>query len=112
MRDTKDMVLTLEADDLKMMRWHTDASFAVHNDMCGHAGGTVTVGKGSAHSESIKQKINSKSSVETEAIRVDDVSLQVLWTNHFVKVQGWSYNTTTHQDNKSATLLEKQWWVE
>ena len=39
-------------------------------------------------------------------IGVDDVSPQVLWTDCFMKEQGWSHNTTIYQDNKSATLLE------
>ena len=39
-------------------------------------------------------------------IGVDDVLPQVPWTNHFMKEQGWSCNTTVHQDNKSATSLE------
>ena len=33
-KGTKDMVLTLEADDLRLVRWHIDASFAAHDDMC------------------------------------------------------------------------------
>ena len=106
LHNAKDMVLTLEADDLKMMQWHIDASFAVHIDVCGHTGGTVTMGKGSTHSKSIKQKINGKSGAETEVIGVDDALPQALWTNYFMKAQGWTHNTTTHQDNKSATSLE------
>ena len=39
--------LTLEADNLEVMDWHVDASFAVHPDMKGHTGGTMTLGKGS-----------------------------------------------------------------
>ena len=33
LQDTRDTVLTLEADDLRMMRWYVDASFALYNDM-------------------------------------------------------------------------------
>ena len=58
---------------------------AVHDNMRGHTGGTLTMGKGSIHSKSIEQKINGKSSTETKAIGVDDVSLQALWTNYFMK---------------------------
>ena len=106
LRDTQDMVLTLEADDLKMMRWYVDASFAVHNDMRGHTGAGMTMGKGSIYNKSTKQKINGKSSTETELIGVDDVLPQVLWRNYFMKAQGWTYSTTIYQDNKSAILLE------
>ena len=106
LRDTKNMVLTLEADNLHMMRWHVDASFAVHNDMRGHTGGGMTLGKGSIYNKSTKQKINGKSSTETELIGVDDVMPQVLWSNYFMKEQGWTCSTTIYQDNKSAILLE------
>ena len=44
--DTKDLVLTLEADDLRMMRWYIDASwFAVQEDMHGHTRSGMTIGK-------------------------------------------------------------------
>ena len=41
------LTLTLETNNLKVMDWHMDASFAVHPDMKGHTGGTMTLGKGS-----------------------------------------------------------------
>ena len=107
LKNTKDMVLTLEADDLKLVRWYIDASFAVHDDMRGHTGGVMTMGKGGIHNKSTKQKINGKSSTEIEVIGVDDVLPQVLWTNYFMRAQGWSFNTKIYQDNNSAILLEK-----
>ena len=106
LKATKELVLTLEADDLRLMRWYVDASFAVHPDMKGHTGGGLTIGKGSVYNKSTKQKINAKSSTETEIIGVDDMMPQVLWTNYFMKAQGWSMNTKIFQDNKSAILLE------
>ena len=106
LKATKELVLTLEADDLRLMRWYVDASFAVHPDMKGHTGGGLTIGKGSVYNKSTKQKINAKSSTETEIIGVDDMMPQVLWTNYFMKAQGWSMHTKIFQDNKSAILLE------
>ena len=55
---------------------------------------------------STKQKINGESSTEIEITGVDDVMPQALWTNHFMKAQGWSHNTKIHQDNNSAIPLE------
>jgi hypothetical protein len=107
LRETTDLVLTLEADDLYLIKWFIDGSFAVHNDMKGHTGGRMTLGKGSVINKSTKQKINTKSSTETELIGVDDILPQVLWTNYFMKSQGWKINDTiVYQDNKSAILLE------
>ena len=104
---TKELVLTLEADSFNMVKWFIDGSYAVHQDMRGHTGGGMTMGKGGIFGRSTKQKINTKSSTETELVAVDDILPQVLWTNYFMKAQGWnSYQTTIYQDNKSAILLE------
>ncbi len=55
-----------------------------------------------------KQKLNTKSSTEAEVIRVNDASPQILWTNYFIKAQGYQIDDTlVFQDNKSAILLEK-----
>ncbi len=39
------MPLTLEADDMNVIKWWADASFAVHQDMKSHTGGMMTLGK-------------------------------------------------------------------
>ena len=107
LKGTKDLVLTLEADALNLLKWFIDASFAVHQDMKGHTGGGLTMGKGAIYNRSTKQKINAKSSTETEVIGVDDILPQVLWTNYFIRAQGWEISKTIlYQDNKSAILLE------
>jgi len=107
LKATKDLILTLEADNYNSLKWFIDASYAVHDDMRGHTGGGLTLGKGAVYSRSTKQKINSKSSTETEIIGVDDIVPQILWTNYFMREQGWNIEeTVVHQDNKSAILLE------
>jgi hypothetical protein len=65
LKGTTDLVLTLEADDLYLIKWFIDGSLAVHNDMKGHTRGGMTLGKGSVINKSTKQKINTKSSTET-----------------------------------------------
>ena len=106
LKDTVDSSLTLEADDLRSLRWLMDAAHAVHHDMKGHTGAGLTSGKGLVHSNSVKQKINGKSSTEIESIGFDDVVAQVSWTNHFVEAQGWSVTTKAYQDNRSAMSSE------
>ena len=107
LKGTKELVLTLGADKINILKWYIDASFAVHQDMKGHTGAGLTMGKGAVYNRSTKQKINTKSSTETEVVGVDDILPQVLWTNNFLKAQGWEINETViHQDNKSAILLE------
>ncbi len=100
--------LTLEASDLNFIRWWVDASFAVHPDFWSHSGAVMMLGKGMIMGGSRKQKINTRSSTEAEIIGVDDYAGPILWTNYFMKAQGFKpEKTVIYQDNQSAILLEK-----
>jgi hypothetical protein len=102
------MPLVLAADDSGQIRWWVDASYAVHDDMKSHTGGTMSMGKGSIYSTSIKQKLVTRSSTEAEIVAVHDVMPQLLWTTHFLTEQGISVNESIlYQDNTSSILLEK-----
>mmetsp|Transcript_34004 Transcript_34004/g.65363 ORF Transcript_34004/g.65363 Transcript_34004/m.65363 type:complete len:106 (-) Transcript_34004:390-707(-) len=90
------------------MHGWVDASFAVHPDYRSHTGAVLSLGKGGVISVSRKQRLNTKSSTEAEVVGVDDASSQILWTNYFIKAQGYQINETlVYQDNQSAILLEK-----
>ena len=101
------MALTLEADNTHVIKWWIDAAFAVHPDMKSHTGATMSMGKGSVYSTSVRQKLNTKSSTEAELVGVDDVMPMVLWTRYFLEAQGYNVDTDVYQDNQSAMLLEK-----
>jgi len=108
LRHTKTLALTLEAENLEIIKWWVDASFAVHQDMRSHTGGTMSLGKGSIYSASVRQKLNTKSSTEAELVGVDDMMSMVLWTRQFMEGQGYDISTNVvYQDNTSAILLEK-----
>ena len=72
--------LTLEAHNLRMVKWSIDASFAVHGDMRSHTGGCGTLGGGAFYALSSKQKLNTRSSTEAQLVGVDDMMGKVLWT--------------------------------
>jgi hypothetical protein len=104
---TKGLCLTLEADDTKIVKWWVDAAFAVHSDMRSQTGATMSLGRGSVYSSSLRQKLNTRSSTEAELVGVDDVMSMVLWTQLFLNAQGYEVQgTTLYQDNQSAMLLE------
>jgi hypothetical protein len=42
----KDEVLFLSADDLHVIKWYVDTSFAVHPDFKSHTGGAMSYGTG------------------------------------------------------------------
>jgi hypothetical protein len=84
LRATKDDFLTLPANSLHNVRWWVDASYAVHPDMKSHTGGAMSLGKGAIYGTSKRQKLNTKSSTESEvAVGADDVMPQMLWTLYF-----------------------------
>jgi hypothetical protein len=108
LRRTAHWTLTLEADSMTRITWSVDASYAVHPDMRSHTGATMTFGKGSAYSTSLRQKMNGRSSTEAELIGVNDVMGIILWTRHFLEAQGYEVvENVILQDNESAILLEK-----
>ena len=89
LNQTAEDVLTLSADNLRIVKWWVDGSYAVHEDCKSQTGGTMSMGKGSVFSSSQKQKINTKSSTETELVAADDMMPQILWTTYFLDEQGY-----------------------
>ena len=107
LKGTEEFVLKLRAYNTKLLKWHVDASYAVHNDLRSHTGGNFTMGKGTIYGKSSKQKLNVKSSTEAELVGFDDCMPQILWTNYFIGAQGYeTRGTIGYQDNRSAILLE------
>jgi len=105
---TKKDKLTLTADDLHVVKWYVDASFAVHPDFKSHTGGVMTFGGGSVQIISWKQRLNTRSSTEAKLVAADDASTLVLWTQLFLEAQGYHVKKNIlFQDNKSTTLLEQ-----
>ena len=98
--------LILRADNLNVLKWWVDASFATHPDMKGHTGATMSMGRGSTISMSKKQKLNVRSSTEGEIVGVDDAAGQMMWSKYFLEAQGYSVEVILYQDNLSAMLLE------
>ena len=108
LRGSKDLILTLRANNNGIIRWWIDASYAVHNDMKGHTGAALSLGKGGIYSGSWKQRLVARSSTESELIGVYDVLPQALWTKQFLEEQGWLDSATVvYQDNTSSILLER-----
>jgi Reverse transcriptase (RNA-dependent DNA polymerase) len=104
---TRGDTLTLAADNLHVIKWHVDASFAVHPDFRSHTGGVMTYGRGAIQSISRKQKLNTRSSTEAELVGADDAATMILWTKLFMEAQGYLVERNIlYQDNQSAILLE------
>jgi hypothetical protein len=106
-RGSQELVLTLEADDLSIIKWWVDGSFGVHPDMRSHTGAVMSLGGGAAYGKSTIQRLNTRSSTEAELVAVDDTMSQILWTRYFLRAQGYDVqDNIVYQDNRSAMLLE------
>jgi hypothetical protein len=82
--------LTLEANDTTTLAWYTDVAFAVHGDMKSHTEAVFDMGKGAIIGSSTKQKVNSRSSTESELIGVDGKIAKVLWMKKFLEWQDFA----------------------
>ena len=79
--------LMLSACNIGIIHWYVDESYSFHDDCKGHTGSVMALGLGTVTSFSRKQKINAKSWVEAELIKVDDDIPQILWTRYFMECQ-------------------------
>ncbi len=78
------------------------------DDTCGYTGGGLTMGRGFPISASTKQKLNTRSSTESELVGVDDMMPIICWTRYFLLSQGYGIiENLLLQDNKSSILLEQ-----
>ena len=108
LRDLKHLSLTLEADDMMVIQWWADASFATYPNCRSHTGATLSFGKGSVYSLSSTQKLNTRSSTEAELVGINDVMSMILWTRLFLEAQGYHVvDNILHQDNESTIKLAK-----
>jgi hypothetical protein len=71
------MPLILSNNGSGILKWWVDASFAVHPNMRGHSGGGLSLGRGFPIISSTKQKLNTRSSTETEIVGADDFMLAI-----------------------------------
>jgi len=105
---TIDLVLTISAEELNVLRTWVDASYAVHPDMRSHTGSCMSLGLGLVYSKSGKQTINAKSSTEGEVIGISDRLPQSIWAKYFLSAQDYELEQNIlYEDNQSAMKIAK-----
>ena len=107
LKGTRHMKLNLTVDDLSVIKWWVDASDRTHWDCKGHTGAMMSLGKGAVLSYSGKQKLNTKSSTESELVGADTVLTRVIWGLNFIESLGYTVDhNIMYQDNQSTMRLE------
>ncbi len=85
-----------------------DTSYGIHRDMKGHNGGVISMGQGAIIHGCSKQKINTKSSTESEVVGASDFLPSTIWTKYFLEAQGYKVRRNIlFQDNTSAIKMIK-----
>jgi len=107
-RGTRTLPLILSANGSGILKWWIHSAFAIHPNMRGHSGGCFSLGRRFSIMGCTKQKLNTRTSTDTEVVGVDDYMPAVCWTRYFMDGQGYQINNNVvFQDNKSSMLLEK-----
>lgn len=96
------------ASDLESLFTWIDAAYGVHHDFRVHTGGCMSFGVGMVHCKASCQKINTKSSTETELVGFSEYVPYNIWIRNFLAHQGYKLKSNiVFQDNASTILMEK-----
>ena len=107
LRAAKDLLLIIEGDDSRVVKWWVRAAFAVHKDMRSHSCGMVSLGVGAVYAGFAPQKLNTKISTESELIGANDFMPQVVWNRYFLQYQGYDVRKNVmYQDNQSSIMFK------
>jgi len=107
LKSTDGLLLHLSCTDLMNLIWYIDGSYATHDDMRRQSGAVLLAGDCAVLFRSNKQKVNTRSSTESEVIAVDDALPTVQWTKNFMMDKGFDLETLIKEDNQSMMLLMK-----
>ena len=108
LRSTKQLGIVLDGNKQIMILAYIDASHAIHDDCKSHTGVVISMGKGPIYIKSTSQKINTRSSTESELVALSDSITQVIWARNFLLQQGYKIQPgKVYQDNKSTMALVK-----
>ena len=93
-----------------ILKGWVDGSFAVHPNMRGHTGGGLTMGHGFPLSSSTKQKLNTRSSTESEVVGVDDLMPAILWMRNFLQAKGYGVKECiVFQEQQECHPVGEEW---
>ena len=103
---TPKLTRIMGSDGRMFMQHWVDASYGIHRDMRGHNGGTTSLGRGVVMHNCSKQRLNTKSSTESELVGVSDYLPYTIWASYFLKEQGYKVQQNIfYQDNMSTIKM-------
>ena len=88
-KGTIHLPLKLNANRTGVLKWYVDGLYRVHPNMRGHSGYGLSIGTGFLIPSSTKQKLKTRSSIESEVVGVDDFMPSILWKRNFLNAQNY-----------------------
>lgn len=82
-------------------------SFAIHDGFKPHASAIMTMDKRALQAISRIQKLNTRSSTESELVGVNDVVTMILWTKLFLEEQRYHMEKNIMYQKNQSTILFK-----
>ena len=108
LKKPKNDVRVIGCDTLSDIFTWVDAAYAVYNNMWSQTGGLMSLGWGAIHARSSKQKLNTKSSTESELVGLSEYVPYNIWLVNFLTAQGYEIKQNiVYQDNESAIKMAK-----
>ena len=104
-KQTATEVRIVGADNLLDMLVMIDSAHAVHDNMRGHTGGVTSYGTGIIDQKSSKQKMNTRSSTETEHVGTSEYLPKPIFFELFMEAQGYKPKMTLAKDNESEIRM-------
>ena len=96
------------AISLENMHTWIDAAYSVYNNMRSQTGGAISLGWGIIHDKSTIQKLNTKSSTQSEVVDFSDYLPHNIQIKIFLQSQGYCIkNNVLYQDNQSDIRMEE-----
>ena len=105
LKDTVKDVRIIGADNLLKMIVMIDSAHAVHANMRGQTGGVTSFGTGIIDQKSSKQKMNTRSSTETEHVGTSEYLPKAVYFDLFLGAQGYKIETILAKDNVSEIRM-------
>jgi hypothetical protein len=107
---SKELGLTLGADDPYCLTLYADASYATHHDGGSHGGILITLGTGPIYTQSKKLKLICKSGCEAEVVALCDGINVLMWVRALLDGQGvhQSQSVVCEDNTCSIQLLHRE----
>ena len=105
-RKTKNLSLKLKIGNVLIIFTYIDAAHGILSNCLSQSGIVIFIGGAIILAKSSKQRINTKSSTESELVALSDGISQVVWTKRFLESQGYEVGPAIiYQDNLSTMKM-------